>query len=593
MKRKFYDYWLYLTTALLPVCIFCCSGSSGDDLDDPPSGGIQNPPIIMCITELNTRASVIDSHKDEKNNLLELDFRRKVELGSELACDYPIYPRVKRLANGQYILFYQDGQHGPNIYYALSKDLLTWGVSKPLFTKYPHGSDTRCFATADAVVLQNGEILVSCCFRDLYGYSTRPWDSGLMLRRSSDNGATWTTEEKIYEGSCWEPYLLQLPSGEIHVYFTDNDPTDGIHNSGSSILRSFDNGRTWTPPVGERPIRVVHQYTYTNQDGVKIFTGQMISARLLHDNKTIAIVCESRLNYAGSEFRISYCNSTDNWATPIAEDAEGPINHQWNKFVGAGPYLTLFPSGESVLSYNAKINTVSSYLILLMGGVTADDFDHDVMNLPFPNAPTIWAATELDDPHTLIAVCSNIAGTSVGSASKATLLLGKMILNHLINAPYMTPTVDGDNKDWAGNADAFFLGSDSQAQASFRLARDDNKTYLLIDRLDDYLTSDDGFTILLNNGEKTLKFLLNYDVVNKTLVVDNSSITCKVGINGEFNDGKKDSGLVAEIVIPASLLEIKNGRLLFNAVLHDKNVNDGFNGLTENTPSKWLPVLFD
>jgi hypothetical protein len=569
------------------LCIICCSGSNGDDPDDT-SG--ENQPTITDITKLNTRATVIDSHKDDKNNLLELDFRRYVELqSSELACAYPVYPRIKKLANGQYILFYQDGQTGPNIYYTLSQNLLTWSVSKSFFTKYPHGSDTRVFATADAVVLQNGDILAVCCFRDNQGYYTRPWDSGLMLRRSSDNGMTWTPEEIIYQGSCWEPYLLQLPNGEVQVYFTDNDPTEGIHNSGSSIIRSYDNGQIWTPPIGQLPIRVVHQYTYTNDNGVKIFSGQMVSARLLHDNQTIAIVCEARLNYAGSEYRISYCNSTDNWATSIGQNEEGPVNHQWNVFVGAAPYLSLFPSGESVLSYNANVNTLDGRFILLMGGSTADDFDHDVMNIPFPNAPSFWGCTDLDDSHTLAVACPRV----ITSGTKGSILVGKMVLNHRINIPQKTIMVDGDNTDWTANTDAFFLGSDSHSQAVFRLAHDTNNTYLLIERLDEALTTDDAFTIMLNNGEKTLKFKVKYDASTKTLVADNNGVTCKAGLSGVFNDGQHDTGFVAELAIPTSLIDAKNSRLMFNAVLHDKNINDGFNGLTESAPAKWLPVVFD
>lgn len=581
-KNKFYQ----LTFFFSLLCI-CCGN---DESRDEPV--IEDPQItIRSIADLNRRTPVIDSHKDEENNSLELDFRRTKELSSELATSSPYYPRVKKITDEAYILFYQDHQTGDkNIYYALSKDLLSWGTSRPLFSTYPHGNDMRKFATADAIILHNGDILAVCSFRDDKGYSTRPQDSGLMLRRSTDKGNTWNEEEIIYIGSNWEPYLLQLPSGEIQIYFTDNDPTEGIRNSGTSIIRSYDNGKTWIPEKGQLPVRVCRQYTYTNDDdGVKIYSGQMSVARLLHDNNTIAVVCEARLTYGGV-YCISMYYSTDNWARSIGQNEEGPADHNWNIWTGAGPYLSLFPSGESVMSYGAKIGAErSNRMTLVLTGLSARDFDNKRPFYPFGNyALGFWGCTEIDDPHTLIVAWPNV----VTSNTKATIWLGRAILNHRINAPLATPTIDGDNTDWNDNTDAFFLGSDSRSQAAFRMAHDNDHLYLLVERLDDYLTGDDAFSMMLNNGSKTLKFKINYDKSTNTLITDNSAIECKSFVSGAFNDGSGDKGYIAELAIPVSQLS-HSQRLFFNAVLHDKDVNDGFENLKENEPTQWLPVTLD
>ncbi|MDD4589479.1 MAG: exo-alpha-sialidase [Parabacteroides sp.] len=578
----------YQLTGVLSLLVMCiCCGNDEPGTDPTPE---ETQITIQSIADLNKRTQVIDSHKDEKNNGLELDFRRAKELSSELATTSPYYPRVKKISEGAYILFYQDHQTGDkSIYYALSKDLLSWSASRPLFTAYPHGNDTRKFATVDAVVLHNGDIIAVCSFRDNKGYSTRPQDSGLMLRRSSDGGKTWSEEEIIYIGSNWEPYPLQLPSGEIQIYFTDNDPTQGIHNSGSSIIRSYDNGMTWTPEKGKLPIRVCHQYTYTNDDGVKIFSGQMSVARLLHDNKTIAVVCEARLTYEGV-YRISTYYSTNNWAKSIGQNEEGPDDHQWNMWSGSGPYLSLFPSGESVMSYGAKVgNERSNRGIILFGGPTTRDFDNTRPFYPFGNyALGFWGCSEIDNPHTLIVAWPNI----VTSNTKSSIWLGRTILNHRINAPFIMPTIDGDNADWNNNTDAFFLGSDSRSQATFRMAHDNDKLYLLVERMDEYLTNDDAFTIMLNNGSNTLKFKINFDQITNTLITDNSAIECKSFISGTFNDGGRDKGFIAELAIPVAQLS-HSQRMFFNAVLHDKEVNDGFENLKENEAAKWLPVVLD
>ncbi|MCC2685240.1 MAG: hypothetical protein K0R75_2139, partial [Paenibacillaceae bacterium] len=71
------------------------------------------------------------------------------------------YPRLKKLADGSYLMLYQDGRIGWNIYYVRSTDLEHWSPPKKLFasTKILNGQDDRCFSTADTVVLANGDIL--------------------------------------------------------------------------------------------------------------------------------------------------------------------------------------------------------------------------------------------------------------------------------------------------------------------------------------------------------------------------------------------------------------------------------------------------
>lgn len=64
----------------------------------------------------------------------------------------------------------------------------------------------------------------SASFRLNQGYRGDPQSNGIMMRRSSDNGRTWSTAQIIYQGTTWEPYALQLRSGEIQVYFTDSEP---------------------------------------------------------------------------------------------------------------------------------------------------------------------------------------------------------------------------------------------------------------------------------------------------------------------------------------------------------------------------------
>ena len=93
-------------------------------------------------------------------------------------------------------------------------------------------------------MLANGDILAFTAFRLKNGYRLNNLNNGIKMRRSKDNGRTWSAPEIIYRGTTWEPSAVQLSSGEIHVYFTSADPNKG--DSGTALLRSKDNGATWT-----------------------------------------------------------------------------------------------------------------------------------------------------------------------------------------------------------------------------------------------------------------------------------------------------------------------------------------------------------
>ena len=186
-----------------------------------------------------------------------------------------VYPRIKKMADGKYIMFYQGGRVASRILYSISPDLINWSEPTLLWTPYNittiEGKDIRRFTTADAVVLPNGDIIVVCSYRASSGYKNGV-DCGLVMKRSSDNGISWSDPQYIYEGTNWEPYLLCLPNGDIQCYFTDCIPS--IKDSGTSVITSHDGGQTW----GEYK-KISRQYKYLS-DGHKIFTDQMPSVRL-------------------------------------------------------------------------------------------------------------------------------------------------------------------------------------------------------------------------------------------------------------------------------------------------------------------------
>ncbi len=273
------------------------------------------------------------------------------------------YPRVKLLKDGRYMLIFQVGQLGGTIYAAYSGDLRQWSAPRPVMSAHhvrmPDGEkDLRKYMTADAIVQENGDILVVASYRVNDHYRTAIDQNGLVLARSTDGGESFSPPEIIYVGSNWEPHTLLLRSGEIQVYFTQIAPKVYLHgfkqlrrSSGTGLIRSMDGGFTWTPDVKEPPYaaqRVAQQYV-CDVEGVRHYTDQMPVATELLDG-TIALALESKA--ADLSYHLSLAFSHDNWAKDLALDEDGP-EHRINFFrAAAGPYIVTLDSGKTALSYN-------------------------------------------------------------------------------------------------------------------------------------------------------------------------------------------------------------------------------------------------
>ena len=457
--------------------------------------------VIHSINSLNAGEPVINDHAaDWDKSLLEPNYRQYTEVtGDTLRIREANYPRIKKIADDRYILFYQDARVARNIYYSVSSDLKEWGLGLNLFASRSitvNGeSDTLCYSTCDATVLQNGDIMAIASFRSSRNFRRTNEFNGLAMKISSDGGRTWGEEQIIYKGSNWEPQILQLPDGEIQVYFTHGGPkiqpqmeagipeSEMVPSSGTAIIRSKDNGKTWDPYVMEPPYaahRVSQQYAYTKK-GIQVFTDQMPCAILLNNTDTIALAMESMFVRDGEDvLYITTAYSDDNWAVGLGLDEEGPADKQENMWHGAAPYLRQFPSGETVLSYNQKRFQIR------LGDSLAREFGDPLFPL---NGTGRWGSLELIQSHIVV---GTMAYVFEDKSEQNRIMISQNVLNHRIDAPRARIRVDGDNTDWDDATDALFVGSDSQAQAAVRPAKDDDNLYFLVERLDADL-SDAGY----------------------------------------------------------------------------------------------------
>lgn len=119
-----------------------------------------------------------------------------------------------------------------------------------------------------------GRIFYAVNLRPKDGMSTRhPY--GIALRHSDDGGKNWSEPSVLYlsepwdtdtKKGCWEPFILPLPNGTIHLYFSDETPyyREGNKYQNISLLESSDGGDTWT----REPKTVC--YTPSFRDGMPV-----------------------------------------------------------------------------------------------------------------------------------------------------------------------------------------------------------------------------------------------------------------------------------------------------------------------------------
>ncbi len=495
----------------------------------------------------------------------------------------PFYPRIKALRDGRYIMFWQGGQISSRVYYAHSTDLLHWG--KPVRMYGPHQVQVdkhkpyRRYMTSDAVVLKTGEIVNVTSFRsDMYASGK---GCGIMISRSRYNGDEWNNKAIIYEGPNWEPFLLELPDGTLQCYFTDAKPQTA--NSGTSMIESYDGGYTWT-----KKKRVCRQYKYYHMDE-RIYTDQMPSFCVLADGKTAFGFLEARLEEGGygtgSTFAMSMVyNDAYSWKN-LVKDEVGPSERKTNAFTGSAGYVSVFPSGEVVISCG-----IGRLLSLKVGDGMAQKFNGKNWESDWLQPllrKGLWGSTEVIDPHHIAWTMECAEGIQIGVG----------YLNHTIEAVRQTVSLDGDGREWEA-ADAFFIGSDSPTETVFRACHDQQNLYILAESVDDA----SGALINLTLHDASAKKLASGSSI--TLSVNSSGLVSANGFSksaqvegldvkvreGRTVNGRK--GYVAEIVLPLSALGVSEGSTLafFAEVSTPSGVKDTFFGINRTKPDTWQRI---
>ncbi|MDY3784079.1 MAG: sialidase family protein [Candidatus Cryptobacteroides sp.] len=496
------------------------------------------------------------------------------------------YPRAKHLQDGSILLTFENDHFGWDIYCRRSFDGgKTWTDATLLRHSHPAestvGKDIKVFVNPDFIQLRSGRILLAWQWRYHNGYNDLPntnRNCGVELCYSDDSGASWSKPVEVYRGRCWEPAFLELPSGEIHMYITDSQE---IRDRGSyactSILRSFDGGKTWQG-------KEMALNTDVEPISRTIWNGRgmdgMPTAVLLQDGKTIVVPLETWSGRDVYDISPVIVRSSNNWAVDGASirekgGPEYPAKKQVNKDLKAfGPYSCLLPSGEMVILTNGRYKSENGVFVLI-GDRDGDNFSY-VTNA-FPNSGGYWGSIDALNGNELLATCTVRSNSgpmpaagdgTVGqiSGSRGKILLVKGWLNRSRRIP--AGPLKLRNLSEFSREGLWMLGKNhpSTVYADFGYDRDcfSFASYVFDENLASYSPENsDAAQILLSRGKKgTYKITVNAKGDYTVYKEENSAwkLLCweygkaEVELDGTLNDDTPDRAYSALLSLNWKLL---------------------------------------
>lgn len=272
----------------------------------------------------------------------------------------------------------------------------------------------------------------------LASYNPRPhkingdWDTtkhfAIVTKKSFDQGKTWQDERLIYQASykfedgCWEPTQIQLPSGEVQLYFSNEGVYTHSGEQNISVFRSRDNGLTWTKQPEIVSFRPGHR------DGMPI-------PIILKGKKEILFSIEDN---AGGQFKPSIIRNsfTQNWQKTVGpndDERTYALTPKLPDTVYAGaPFLRQLHSGQTVLSYQSTQNRGHNWEQACMQVALGNSNGADFISVPTPfNVPIgkhgLWNSLCVLNDDTIIALTSTNA---YGDGNAVWMIKGHLVKKH-------------------------------------------------------------------------------------------------------------------------------------------------------------------
>lgn len=314
------------------------------------------------------------------------------------------YPRMIQLHDGSLFCVYEQGGEIASV---RSKDKgESWSERQVLVAKAPKVN----MAVPDLIQLKNNTIVVF--------YNPRPQTRGAQSEdlkyaissiQSTDGGKSWSDNKTIYEADskfengCWEPSALQLPNGEIQLFFANESDYRNSNEQNISMLRSRDNGKSWTT----KPEIV--SFRKGSRDGMPV--------PLLLNNKEIVFAIEDN-GFKNFKPYIIRNTIAENWKNTVDAGSASrsyALAEKIGDTVYAGaPYLRQLKSGETILSYQGtegRINRMKyADMKVVIGDSEARNFTGKSTPFIIPAGKScLWNSLTVLDDNTIIALTSTNA----------------------------------------------------------------------------------------------------------------------------------------------------------------------------------------
>lgn len=175
---------------------------------------------------------------------------------------------------------------------------------------------------------------------------------GIRVRLSEDAGRTWGDEIFVHDAGhrfgdgCWEPSTVELPNGEIRLYFADEGEFTHSDEQCISFCRSRDGGRTWS-----KPERVSFRPGFRD--------GMPVPILLPECGEVLVSIEDNGYPHHLRHFQPTLLRTRTKGRTPVigarSRRREYPLRERMEATATAGaPYLRRTATGETVLSYQSN-----------------------------------------------------------------------------------------------------------------------------------------------------------------------------------------------------------------------------------------------
>ncbi|SOD13364.1 exo-alpha-sialidase [Pedobacter xixiisoli] len=253
------------------------------------------------------------------------------------------YGRIHRAADGNLVMAYGFGPDVNNtrISIAVKRSTdngVTWSEPNVVMNGVNQANYTG-FANPEMLVMKNGWLMLA------FEGKGKPDDNNknnMQFIISKDNGLTWGQPQIVAKGRAWEPGMIQLPDGEIEMFWSSEAkwwPSSDVQQE-ILMARSKDNGATWATPE-------TVAYTYGMRDG-------MPTPVILKDNKGMIFTIESIRD--GKSPYVLWSSMAARWKyKTLGTSTNG---RRWlstvDNIFGAGPHLLQLETGETLISFHSK-----------------------------------------------------------------------------------------------------------------------------------------------------------------------------------------------------------------------------------------------